>query len=60
MRNITIEKAVCSIKRMIEKAIRDEGVEGKNNLIRSQRPICLLHDATKMAFINLVLGVLSG
>ena len=52
MRNITIEKAVCSIKRMIEKAIRDEGVEGKNNLIRSQRPICLLHDATKMAFIN--------
>lgn len=52
MRNIAINEAVCSIKEMIERAILEGGVEGKNNLIRSQQPICLLHDAAKTAFIN--------
>ena len=52
MRGITIEEAVCSIKEMIERAIKDGGVEGKNNLIRTQQPICLLHDAAKSAFIR--------
>ena len=45
MRNLSIEEAVCTIKEMIEQAIYDGGSEGKNNLIRSQKPICLLHDA---------------
>ena len=52
MGDFTIENAVCSIKEMIEQAIRDGGVEGKNNLIRSQQPICMLHDAAKTAFIR--------
>ena len=52
MGDLTIENAVCSIKEMIEQAIRDGGVEGKNNLIRSQQPICMLHDAAKSAFIR--------
>ncbi len=52
MRNIAINEAVCSIKEMIERAILEGGVEGKNNLIRSQQPICLLHDAAKSAFIQ--------
>lgn len=52
MRSITIEDAVYSIKVMIERAIKDGGVEGKNNLIRTQQPICLLHDAAKSAFIR--------
>lgn len=52
MKNIAINEAVCSIKEMIERAILDGGVEGKNNLIRTQQPICLLHDAAKTAFIN--------
>ena len=52
MRELSIEEAVCSIKEMIERAIRDGGVEGKNNLIRTQQPICMLHDAAKSAFIR--------
>lgn len=51
MRQLSIEDAVFSIKCMIEKAIRDGGVDEKNNLIRSQRPICMLHDAVKSEFI---------
>lgn len=53
MRNLTIEDAVSSVKYMIEKAIRDGGIEGKNNLIRTQQPICMLHDAAKSSFIRL-------
>ena len=52
MKGLSIEDAVYSIKDMIEGAIRDGGVEGKNNLIRSQQPICMLHDAAKSAFIR--------
>ena len=52
MTELSIENAVYSIKEMIERAIKDEGVEGKNNLIRSQQPICMLHDAAKSAFIR--------
>ena len=52
MRNLSIEEAVCTIKEMIEQAIYDGGSEGKNNLIRSQKPICLLHDAAKSSFIE--------
>lgn len=47
-----LQEAVAGIKRMIETAIKTDGVEGKNNLIRSQRPIGLLHEAVKTAFIK--------
>lgn len=49
---VTIQEAVNQIKKLIEKAIVESGVEGKNNLIRTQIPICLLHDAAKASFIH--------
>ena len=52
MNNITIEYAVYSIKEMVERAITEGGVEEKNKLIRTQQPICMLHDAAKSAFIH--------
>lgn len=48
---LTIHEAVNEIKSLIEDAIVKGGVEGKNNLIRTQIPICMLHDAAKAAFI---------
>lgn len=53
MRLETIDEAVARIKYLIEKSIVDGGVEAKNNLIRTQEPICILHDAAKAAFIRL-------
>lgn len=52
MKQISIDEAVCSIKEMIESAIKHGGVKEKNNLIRSQKPICILHDAVKSQFIK--------
>lgn len=49
----TIDEAVARIKYLIERSIVDGGVEAKNNLIRSQGPICILHDAAKASFIRL-------
>lgn len=49
---LTIQQAVNKIKSLIEDAIINGGVEGKNNLIRTQIPICLLHDAAKASFID--------
>lgn len=49
---LTIQDAVNNIKRLIEDSIIQGGVEGKNNLIRTQIPICLLHDAAKASFIR--------
>ena len=51
MENIILN-AVTEIKHLIEAAIVEGGVDGKNNLIRTQRPICILHDAAKSAFIK--------
>lgn len=50
---ITIEQAVKQIKEMIENSIRKDGVAGKNNLIRTQEPVCLLHEVVKAEFIKL-------
>lgn len=47
----SIEESVLEIKNLIEDSIRTGGVEAKNNLIRTQIPICLLHDAAKASFI---------
>lgn len=49
----TIDEAVARIKYLIEKSIVDGGIEAKNNLIRTQEPICILHDATKASFMRL-------
>lgn len=48
----SIQVAVNNIKKLIEEAIIEGGVEAKNNLIRTQIPICLLHDAVKDNFIK--------
>ena len=48
MMNLTnLQEAISEIKKSVETAIRNEGTEGKNNLIRSQKPIKLLHDVVK-------------
>lgn len=49
---LSIQQAVCRFKRLIEDAIREGGVAGKNNLIRTQIPINLLHDVAKASLIN--------
>lgn len=49
----TIDEAVARIKYLIEKSIIDGGVEAKNNLIRTQGPICILHDVAKASFMRL-------
>lgn len=48
---LNIQESVNQIKELIEDAIITGGVEGKNNLIRTQIPICMLHDAAKALFI---------
>jgi hypothetical protein len=44
---MTLQEAVNEIKSSIEIAIIQSGTEGKNNLIRSQKPIKLLHEVVK-------------
>lgn len=60
---LSIQQAVCDIKSLIENAITNggqdkkgniiDGCQAKNNLIKSQVPICKLHDAVKSSFIEL-------
>ena len=60
---LSIQQAVKNIKTMIENAIirgdvdrngaRIDGCQAKNNVIRSQAPICQLHDAVKSSLIDL-------
>ncbi len=49
---ITLQNAVNEIKKSIETAIKQSGTEGKNNLIRSQKPIKLLHEVAKTELIR--------
>lgn len=49
---ITLQSAVNEIKKSIEAAIKKSGTEGKNNLIRSQKPIKLLHEVAKVELIR--------
>jgi len=49
---ITLQNAVTEIKDSIETAIMSSGTEGKNNLIRSQKPIKLLHEVVKAELIR--------
>ena len=49
---LQMQAALNSIKADIENAIVVNGEAGKNALIRSQRPIKLIHDVIKTAFLN--------
>jgi hypothetical protein len=49
---IALQNAVNEIKKSIESAIKESGTEGKNNLIRSQKPIKLLHEVIKAELIR--------
>lgn len=49
---INLQQAVNEIKKSIEKAIKTGGTSAKNNLIRSQKPIKLLHEVVKSELIN--------
>lgn len=49
---ITLQNAVNEIKKSIETAIKKSGTDGKNNLIRSQKPIKLLHEVVKAELIR--------
>lgn len=48
---IVLQEAVNEIKKSIENAIITSGTPGKNNLIRSQKPIKLLHEVVKSELI---------
>lgn len=52
MNLMTLQNAVNEIKKSIEAAIKKAGTEGKNNLIRSQKPIKLLHEVVKAELIR--------
>ena len=49
---ITLQNALNKIKKSIEAAIKSNGTEGKNNLIRSQKPIKLLHEVVKSELLR--------
>ena len=48
---IILQEAINEIKKSIEIAIKSSGSSGKNNLIRSQKPIKLLHEVVKSELI---------
>src|SRR5690554_286697 len=49
---IELQTALNQIKAEVENAIITNGEAGKNALIRTQRPIKLIHDVVKTAFLN--------
>lgn len=49
---IQLQDALNQIKTDIERAIIQNGEAGKNALIRTQKPIKLIHDVVKTAFLN--------
>ncbi len=49
---INLQEAINEIKRSIETAITKNGTTGKNNLIRSQKPIKLLHEVVKSELVS--------
>jgi hypothetical protein len=52
MNLINLQDAINEIKNSVETAIQKNGTDGKNNLIRSQKPIKLLHDVVKSELIK--------
>ena len=49
---INIQDALIKIKADIEAKIREGGTTAKNNFIKTQEPIKLIHNAVKTAFLN--------
>jgi hypothetical protein len=49
---VEMQLALNQIKSDIENAIKENGEDGKNALIRSQKPIKLIHNVLKTAFFN--------
>ena len=49
---ISIQKAVNNFKALIEGSILQGGIEAKEAMIRSSRPINNIHEAVKSALIN--------
>lgn len=49
---ITLQEAINEIKSSIEGAILKSGTLGKNNLIKTQKPIKLIHEVVKSELIN--------
>lgn len=49
---ITIQDAVRSIKKVMEESIIELGEAGKTALIRSQKPIKMIHETVKSSFIR--------
>lgn len=49
---ISIQDAINSIKRVLEECISELGEDGKTALIRSQKPIKMIHEAIKTSFIE--------
>lgn len=49
---ISLPEALKEIKKSIETAIKTGGTDAKNNLIRTQKPIKLLHDVVKSELIR--------
>ena len=49
---IRMQNTLNQIKADIENAIVENGEKGKNALIRTQKPIRLIHDAVKTGFLN--------
>ena len=47
-----IDKQLKEFKRLIDQAILKDGTEGKNKMIKSSRPINLIHDAVKKELIK--------
>lgn len=47
-----IDDQLVEFKMMIEEAIIAEGAEGKNKIIKSSKPINLIHDAVKKSLID--------
>ncbi len=47
-----IDKQLKKFKNLIDQAILKDGTEGKNKMIRSSRPINLIHDAVKKELIK--------
>ena len=48
---MSIDEAVAGFRDLLDNAIRTLGVDGKNAAIRSGKPINLVHEAVKAAFI---------
>lgn len=49
---LTIQQAISNFKNLIETAVVNNGIEGKQAMIRSQRPIMNIHDAVKSSLIE--------